>query len=70
MTGLAASLPASEKTLGEQVAGQFGGGYEVTHTVPYLIVDQQGRLLALLGPETTPAELSDALSKALEASPQ
>lgn len=62
---MAETLPADERALGEQVAGRFGGGYEISHAVPFWIVDGRGRLVAMRGADATPAELTEVLRQAL-----
>jgi cytochrome oxidase Cu insertion factor (SCO1/SenC/PrrC family) len=50
-------LTNSDLALAGKIINQFGGGYEVAHSVPFWIIDKAGRVRASLGADATPLEI-------------
>ena len=41
-----------------EIAGRFGGGYEVSHSTPFWLIDGRGRLRVSLGADAAPVDLA------------
>lgn len=54
-------LTEDELDLAAAVIASFGGGYEVSHTVPFWFVDKDGKRTVALGPASTPEQLHEEL---------
>ena len=52
-----AGLTQQELSLASEIITAFGGGYEVSHTVPFWYVDAAGNRRVALGPASTPEQL-------------
>jgi cytochrome oxidase Cu insertion factor (SCO1/SenC/PrrC family) len=50
-------LSKTDTDLASQIIRQFGGGYEVAHSLPYLIIDSSGTIRAILGPDAAAADI-------------
>jgi protein SCO1/2 len=50
-------LSDQDKALVGRIIARFGGGYDVSHDVPFWVVDKQGRMRASLGADATPADI-------------
>jgi protein SCO1/2 len=50
-------LSSSDLTLAEKIVGQFGGGYDVSHSVPFWIIDTSGLVRASLDGSATPSDI-------------
>jgi cytochrome oxidase Cu insertion factor (SCO1/SenC/PrrC family) len=44
--------------LADGIARQFGGGYEVAHTTPFLVIDPKGMIRIVVDASATPADLA------------
>ena len=55
MHGLSA---ADTHGLAGRIINQFGGGYEVSHDIPFWFVDKRGMLRASLDAGATPADIA------------
>jgi protein SCO1/2 len=54
-------LNREDQRLASRIIGQFGGGYEVSHAVPFWIIDRAGNFRAILDADVTPQDIaSDA----------
>ncbi len=51
-------LAPTEADLARSVAANFGGGYDVSHTTPFWIIDRQGRLRAMLDADAKPSDIA------------
>jgi protein SCO1/2 len=56
--GLNRGLSADEVATAQQVIGQFGGGYHVTHSTPIWLIDPEGRVRVLLRQSASPEEIA------------
>ena len=54
----AQGLKAEDLRLASRIIEQFGGGYEVTHTVPFWIIDRKGNFRAILEADATPQDIA------------
>jgi cytochrome oxidase Cu insertion factor (SCO1/SenC/PrrC family) len=54
----AQGLKAEDLRLAGRIIQRFGGGYEVTHTVPFWIIDQAGDFRALLDADASPRDIA------------
>jgi protein SCO1/2 len=50
-------LSASDLTLAGKIIGQFGGGYDVSHSVPFWIIDKSGLVRVSLDGNATPSDI-------------
>ncbi len=54
----AQGLKPDDLRLAGRIVEQFGGGYEVTHAVPFWIIDAKGNFRAILDAEATPQDIA------------
>jgi protein SCO1/2 len=54
----AQGLRPGDLRLASRIIEQFGGGYEVTHTVPFWIIDRKGNFRAILDTDATPQDIA------------
>jgi protein SCO1 len=50
-------LSRDDLTTASRVIGQFGGGYEVSHSAPFWIIDPRGFVRVLLDEDAAPADI-------------
>jgi len=50
-------LSKSDLTLAGKIIDQFGGGYDVSHSVPFWVIDKSGRVRVSLDSNATPSEI-------------
>ena len=50
-------LAKSDLALAGKIIDQFGGGYDVAHSVPFWIIDKSGRVRVSLDANATPSEI-------------
>jgi cytochrome oxidase Cu insertion factor (SCO1/SenC/PrrC family) len=50
-------LSTTDLTLAGKIINQFGGGYDVAHSVPFWIIDKSGRVRVSLDSNATPSEI-------------
>ncbi|MGA2761926.1 MAG: SCO family protein [Spirochaetia bacterium] len=55
---VASGLSTEDRTLVGHIIDQFGGGYDVSHDIPFWIVDRQGRMRVSLDADATPADIA------------
>jgi len=55
---VANGLGADDKALVGRIIDQFGGGYDVSHDIPFWIVDKQGKMRVDLDADATPADIA------------
>ncbi|HVP18861.1 MAG TPA: SCO family protein [Spirochaetia bacterium] len=55
---VARGLSAEDTALVGQIIDMFGGGYDVSHDIPFWIVDKQGRMRVSLDADATPADIA------------
>jgi protein SCO1/2 len=54
-------LNREDQRLASRIIGQFGGGYEVSHAVPFWIIDRAGNFRVILDADASPQDIaSDA----------
>lgn len=53
----AKGLSKANLVLAGKIIGQFGGGYEVAHSVPFWIIDKAGKVRASLDSDATPSDI-------------
>jgi protein SCO1/2 len=51
-------LSARERDLAHQLVDKFGGGYEVSHSAPYWIIDRAGRIRASMDADVLPSQIA------------
>jgi cytochrome oxidase Cu insertion factor (SCO1/SenC/PrrC family) len=51
-------LAGADLALGKAIGDRFGGGYEVTHTAPFWIIDPKGNIRVVLNADATPENLA------------
>ncbi|HUI72975.1 MAG TPA: SCO family protein [Spirochaetia bacterium] len=51
-------LGSEDRALVGKVIEAFGGGYDVSHDIPFWIVDKQGRMRVSLDADATPADIA------------
>lgn len=51
-------LSTAEADLARNIAAQFGGGYNVSHTAPFWFIDRQGKIRAFLDADALPSEIA------------
>jgi protein SCO1/2 len=51
-------LSEEDRRLARRIIGQFGGGYEVSHTAPFWLIDRAGRLRAILDADASPQDIA------------
>jgi cytochrome oxidase Cu insertion factor (SCO1/SenC/PrrC family) len=49
---------ADTQGLAGRIINQFGGGYEVSHDIPFWFVDKRGMMRASLDADATPADIA------------
>jgi cytochrome oxidase Cu insertion factor (SCO1/SenC/PrrC family) len=54
-------LSPEEMTRAESIADQFGGGYDVSHSAPFWIIDRAGRIRASMDADALPSEIAGNL---------
>jgi protein SCO1 len=52
-------LSPSDVGLAHTIVDAFGGGYDVSHSTPYWIIDRQGRIRAAMDADALPSEIAD-----------
>ena len=57
-TALTRGLSGDDLRVADRIAGEFGGGYEVSHSTPLWLIDARGRVRASLGADAAPADLA------------
>jgi len=55
---VARGLSGEDKALVGKIIDAFGGGYDVSHDIPFWIVDTQGRMRVNLDADATPADIA------------
>ena len=55
---VARGLSSADKALVGKIIDAFGGGYDVSHDIPFWIVDKQGRMRANLDADATPGDIA------------
>ncbi len=55
---VARGLDSRDKTLVGKIIQTFGGGYDVSHDIPFWIVDKQGMMRVSLEADATPADIA------------
>ena len=55
---VARGLDDRDKTLVGKIIETFGGGYDVSHDIPFWIVDKQGMMRVSLEADATPADIA------------
>jgi protein SCO1/2 len=53
-----AGLSTSERDAAHRIVDQFGGGYEVSHSAPYWIIDRAGRIRASMDADVLPSQIA------------
>jgi cytochrome oxidase Cu insertion factor (SCO1/SenC/PrrC family) len=51
-------LSARDRDLAHQLVDKFGGGYEVSHSAPYWIIDRAGRIRASMDADVLPSQIA------------
>ena len=51
-------LSADERDQAHGIADEFGGGYDVSHSAPYWIIDRAGRIRASMDADALPSEIA------------
>lgn len=51
-------LSAGEQELAHRIADEFGGGYDVSHSAPYWVIDRAGRIRATMDADALPSEIA------------
>ena len=51
-------LSPDEVGLAHRIVDQFGGGYDVSHSAPFWIIDRQGRIRASMDADALPSEIA------------
>jgi protein SCO1/2 len=51
-------LSARERDLAHQLVDKFGGGYDVSHSAPYWIIDRAGRIRASMDADVLPSQIA------------
>jgi cytochrome oxidase Cu insertion factor (SCO1/SenC/PrrC family) len=51
-------LGSDDKALVGRIIDRFGGGYDVSHDIPFWIVDRQGRMRVSLDADAVPADIA------------
>jgi cytochrome oxidase Cu insertion factor (SCO1/SenC/PrrC family) len=51
-------LTSMERDLAHKIADQFGGGYEVSHSAPYWIIDTAGKIRASMDADALPSQIA------------
>ena len=51
-------LSAAETDSARRIADQFGGGYDVSHSTPYWIIDRQGMVRASMDADALPSDIA------------
>ncbi len=54
----AQGLKPDDLRLASRIIGQFGGGYEVSHAVPFWLIDRKGNFRAILDADATPQDIA------------
>ncbi len=55
---VASGLARQDKDFAGEIIEKFGGGYDVSHDIPFWIVDTQGRMRVDLEADATPADIA------------
>ena len=51
-------MSEEDRRLAAQIITQFGGGYEVSHTTPFWVIDRSGRRRAILDAYASPEDIA------------
>jgi cytochrome oxidase Cu insertion factor (SCO1/SenC/PrrC family) len=51
-------LSGDDMAIAAKMIDRFGGGYEVSHTAPYWIIDPKGKLRVVMDPDVLPADIA------------